>query len=260
MSEDRLPPKIPGLEPDRRWLAENARVTAFAMPGLALTPLRWKDVFGADPDQVVRQPGMPSMEGGPIDGKRWLIGQQPGRVDVIVVPESPPVPSSDVLNVGEFGDVIDPLLEAAERAFDQSASILRLAVGAILFEPVDTIRDGLRKLQTSVPQLQRLPEGATDLFFQLNVPVSIDDVMPGLGMNRLLKWQVAAMQILGFAPGLGMSFQIAPTGMRQLLRLELDINTSFERTAPLPSDKIGQLIARLGSEAKDLAKAGGFAS
>ncbi len=235
-------------------------MTAFAAPGAMLSAVHWVDVFGAEPDQVMKQPGMPSVEGGVKNGKRWLIAQQPSRVDIIVAPENPSHPPSDLLSVGDFQAVIDPLLDASKRAFGHSTSVQRLAVGATLFDPVETIRDGFRIFQSIVPQMQRLPDGVTDLLVQMNVPITIDDVVPGMILNRLLKWQIAAMQLFGIAPGLNMPFQVAVTGTRIVVKLDLDINTSPDRAVPIPNDKLGLLVSRLGSAAKELAKVGGFPS
>jgi hypothetical protein len=128
MNENPTSPTIPGLEPNHPWLAETLRVTAFAMPGVALAPKRWRDIFGAEPDQIVRQPSMPSIEGGPQNGARWLVTHQPDRVDIVVAPDTPISPPTDLLNIGELETVLDPLLSAAARAFDSTAAIQRVAV------------------------------------------------------------------------------------------------------------------------------------
>jgi hypothetical protein len=258
MSGETEPPKLPGLESDRTWLAETARVTAFAMPGTALVPKTWKDVFGTEPDQVMRHPSMPSVESGPRNGARWLITRQPDRIDVVVASEQPRTPPTDLLNVGMFEAIIDPLLQAAARAFDPNASIQRLAVGAILFRKAETARDAIREIQTMVPQLQRIPEGTTDFFLQINVPEMLNDPLPELLVNRLVKWQVAAMQLLTMQTGPAMSFQLTPAGVRQVVRMELDVSTSPERAVPFPNDKLGALVTRLGNVAKSLARRGGF--
>jgi hypothetical protein len=51
MSGDTTPPAtLPGLQQDHVWLAEVLRVSVFGMPGTALTPKNWEEVFGARPD------------------------------------------------------------------------------------------------------------------------------------------------------------------------------------------------------------------
>jgi hypothetical protein len=239
-------------------MAETLRVTAFAMPGTTLTPRRWSDVFGAEPDQVLRQPAMPSVEGGLREEARWSIHHQPDRIDIVVSPEMPAAVPSDLLNIGDFEARTGPLLDAAENTFDPKATVQRLAFGAILFMPVETIREGFRAIQTIVPQLQRVPENATDLLFQLNVPIVIDEPVAQLLVNRLVKWQVAGIQLLGMVTGPGTSFQLTRTGVRPVVRLELDINTSPERAVAFPGDKLGALVRQLGDIAKKLAKSGGF--
>jgi hypothetical protein len=228
------------------------------MPGAALVPKRWKDVFGAEPDEVIRQPSMPSVEGGSKSGARWQITHQPGRVDLVIAPENPTSPPTDPLNIGEFEAMLDPLLSAAEKIFDPTAAIQRLAIGTILFMPVDTIRDGLRTIQMVVPQIQRIPENSTDLLFQINVPIVMNDPLPELLVNRLAKWQVVGIQLFNVLAGPAMSFQLTTTAVRPVVRLELDINTSPERAVAFPPDKIAVLLRQLGGITRRLAKSGGF--
>jgi hypothetical protein len=228
------------------------------MPGASLTPKLWKDVFGAEPDQVARQPSMPSIEGGPKDGLRWLISHYLGRVDVVVSPENPSTMPTDLLSIGKLDPIIEPLLEAAQKAFDLTVAIHRLALGAVLFIPVETIRDGIKMVQTIVPQIQRLPENSTDLLFQLNVPIVVNDPIQELLVNRLAKWQVAGVQLLGMASGPAMPIQVTTTGLRPVVRLELDINTSPERGMPFPTDKLELLLKQLSELLKQIAKSGGF--
>src|ERR1700730_1189950 len=99
MSGDTTPATIPGLEQDHVWLAEMLRVSVFGMPGAPLIPKDWKDVFGAEPDQVMRQPAMPSIQAGPRDGARWQIMHQFNRVDILVSAEAPQNLPTDILNV-----------------------------------------------------------------------------------------------------------------------------------------------------------------
>ena len=260
MSDGAASPKLPGIEPEHTWLAELVRVTAFSVPGTPLASKGWKEVFGAEPDQVIRQPLLPHHESGPVDGARWIISRQPDRIDVAVVPESPTSLPTDLPNVGDFQVLIDPLLARFEQVFEPNAAIQRLAVGVISFTSVETMRDGIRVLQSVVPQLHRIPENATDILFQINVPVAAKDMDQDLSINRLLKWQIANIQVLGFgfAPAAGVAVQVPSTVKRTVVRMELDINTVAERQTPLPKDKLGVLIRQLAMIAKDLSKNGGF--
>ena len=120
--------------PQPPWLAENARLTAFTL-GAAGSPKQWKSVFGAEPDQIAMHPGAPKIEGGLIDGARWMLSQQPGRVDIIVGPDIPPIPPGDLITVGGFIEVVDALLSTAE-AFLPEPPITRVAFGIVLIRPV----------------------------------------------------------------------------------------------------------------------------
>lgn len=258
MSENTTPATIPGLEQDHVWLAETLRVSVFAMPGTPLTPKSWEDVFGTQPDQVMRQPGMPSIQAGAKDAARWQIMHQLNRVDIIVSPESPTSPPTDIMTVGEFEARLSPLLNLAAKVIDPTAVVQRIAVGAILLNTVDSIRDGLRRFQTIVPQVRRLPENSTDIFFQINVPIVTSDPIPEFLVNRLVKWQITNIYLLGVQQAPSVFPQLTTTAVRPVLRLELDINTPMERTTPIPTDKLEALLGRLGEIAKGLAKTGEF--
>jgi hypothetical protein len=258
MSGDTTPATLPGLEQAHVWLAEVLRVSVFAMPGTPLTPKSWEEVFGARPDQQMRQPGMPSVEGGAKDGARWQITHHLNRVDIIVSPEAPTNPPSNIVNVGEFEARLSPLLSMAAKVFDPTVAIQRIAVGATLLNQFDSIRDGLRRFQTIVPQVHRLPENSTDILYQINVPVVINDPIAELLVNRLVKWQVTNIHVLGIQPGPAMFSQLTTTAVRPVLRLELDINTPAERPIALPTDKLEALLGKLGEIAKKLAKTGEF--
>lgn len=258
MNEGATSPTLPGIEPEHAWLAETVRLTVFPSAGTTLRSRSWEEVFGVAPDQIIRQPMGPHLEGGPIDGARWVINRQPDRFDVAVVPENPTSAPSDLLNVGDFQSSIDRLLERYEMLFEAGASIQRLAVGGILFMSVDSMRDGIRTLQTVVPQLRGIPENATDIAFQLNLPYAAGELVQDLSINRLLKWQVTSVHLLGVGVGPGGPFQIASTVKRTVIRMEIDINTPVDRITPLPSDKIFEIIKKLGAIAKKSYKPGGL--
>jgi hypothetical protein len=200
---------------------------------------------------------MPSVEAGAKDGARWQITHQLNRVDIIVSPDTPQNPPSDIMNVGEFEARLSPLLSVASRVFDPTAAIHRVAVGATLLIQFDSIREGLRRFQTIVSHVQRLPENSTDIIFQINVPVVINDPITELLINRLVNWQVTTIHVINVQQGPAIS-QLTTTVVRPVLRLGLDINTPAERPIALPAGKFEALLGKLGEIAKKLAKTGDF--
>jgi hypothetical protein len=187
MNEEATSPILPGIEPEYAWVAETVRLTVFPSAGTTLRSRSWQEVFGAEPDQVIRQPMGPHLEGGPINGARWVINRQPDRFDMAVVPDNPTSVPSDLLNVGNFQIAIDRLLERCETLFEEGTSIQRLAVGGILFMSVDSTRDGVRTLQMVVPQLRSIPENATDIAFQLNLPYAASELVQDLFYQQIIE-------------------------------------------------------------------------
>jgi hypothetical protein len=237
------------------WLAETVRVTAF---GPGLVPKSWKDAFGGEPDQIMRQPSTPTVEGGRKNGVRWLITHQGGRVDVVVTPENPVTPLPDLLHLGEFEAALDSLLVEAEKVFEPTANVYRLAVGAVLLRSVASISDGIEKLRQHLPYLRDIPNRSTEVFFQINVPDVIENPVPELVINRIAKWQVAGVQLVHILSGPVPQMTTATTAMRPVLRLEFDINSTADRTTALPTDQLGALMTKFGAIGKEIAASGEF--
>jgi hypothetical protein len=77
-------------------------------------------------------------------------------------------------------------------------------------------------------------------------------------VNRIAKWQVALVQLIGLQAGGLLPFQFATGAQRPYVRLEMDINTIAERQDPLPQEHILGLIQRLAVLTTDIARTGEF--
>lgn len=105
----------------------------------------------------------------------------------------------------------------------------RIAIGAVLLQPVSDRPEGYRRLQEYLqPVLQIDPEHSEDLLYQINRPRNIVVGDRNIYMNRLSKWSVAANMVrtISFSPeGTLLQTKAIP----QIgVRLELDISTDVE--------------------------------
>jgi hypothetical protein len=251
MTPDQITNGAAAKAPEYPWLTEMVRITAFPMPGMTLVPKRWNEIFaGEEPDQILRQPTMPHLEGGPFNGDRLSISHSPARFDMVVSPTAPSTPSTELLHIEDLDVVFDRLLIPAKHALKPDAPIQRIALGAVRMLPISAVRDSHEVFKRFVPQITNIPDNATDLAFQINIPVLLNDPIPTLVVNRLLKLQDAAIQLLGVTPAPTSVVPVMPT--RFAVRLELDINTAAERPNPLPNDLVPELLTKLVGIVKTL--------
>jgi hypothetical protein len=236
-------------------------VTAFPISAATILPNSWKDITGNDPDEVVKQaPPLQSLEAGPFYLGRLSVAHQPGRIDLILMPDTTKL-SDGLAHVGVLDLAIENILPAAQKMFRPDMVMQRLAVGAILILPVDSAEDGYELVRSTLPVARDIPENARDLFLQLNIPigVSVTD-HPEISINRLVKWQVVRLRIItGITSGAGPTPTQMVTGPDiNAVRVELDISTPPDLPFALSHQNILDLIDHLAAQARAIAANAGW--
>ena len=235
------------------WQTEFLRVTAFPISGATdLLPNSWKQITGNDPDEISKHPPpMQSFEAGPFFGGRLSVGHQPGRIDLVLMPDQTTQSEGTQLrHVGDFGSAMENMLPASQKMFRPDMVMQRLAVGAVLLHPVKSAADGYKVLRSILAVAREIPETASDFSLQLNVPVSLS--VGGIGdirINRLLRWTVARFQIMNMVGGSGVPTQIVSGTETHVARVEMDINTPADLAAPLSYQNILDVINHLAAMA-----------
>lgn len=239
------------------WQTEFVRISAFPISGATVVlPNSWKEITGDDPDEISKHPPpMQSLEAGPFFVGRLSVGYQPGRIDLVLMPgESSPSEGLQLRHVGDFGLAMDSLLPAARKMFRPDSVMQRLAVGAVLFHPVNSVEDGYKVLRTILPIAREIPETASDFSLQLNVPITLKVTgISDISINRLLRWNVARLQIMNIVGGSGVPTQIVSGTEITVIRVELDINTPVDLAAPLSYQNILDVIDHLATQARAIA-------
>lgn len=229
------------------------RVTAFPGDVVPVEGLSWwDDAVGFPPETVVSRPRTGQYEAhGDFEGRRLTLRIKPGRIEwtlgpVVKEDEEPSLPM-----LGAFPENVTSLLKVVDAWRPLAPALKRIAVGATLRQPVDNVRGGYVLLQQYLHSNVRLdPDTSSDFFYQINRPRPATSGLPGLKMNRLMRWSVQVAQRMTLTLGAGGAVA-RNLGEEAALRLEIDINTPPDLAEALPADKLGPILqemANLGGE------------
>jgi hypothetical protein len=209
---------------------------------------------------VVKQPAsMQFIEAGPFFGSRLSVGHQPGRIDLVLIPDQTSRSEGlQLSHVGDFNLAMDNVLPAARKMFRPDMVMQRLAIGAYLSHPVDSVADGYKVLRSILPVAREIPETASDFFFQLNVPITLSVAgISDIRVNRLLKWNVARMQMMNIG-GSGVPTQIVAGAAIHVVRVEMDINSPADLAVPLSYQNILDVIDHLATQTRAIVANSGW--
>jgi len=239
------------------WQTEFVRVSAFPISGATVVlPNSWKEITGDDPDEISKHPPpMQSLEAGPFFVGRLSVGHQPGRIDLVLMPDqTSPSEGLQLRHVGDFGSAMDSFLPAVRKMFRPQMVMQRLAIGAVLLHPVHSVEDGYKVLRSILPVAREIPAIASDFLLQLNVPITLNVVsISDIQINRLLRWNVARFQIMNMVGGSGVPTQIVGGTEIPVVRVEMDINTPVDLAVPLSYQNILDVIDHLAAQARAIA-------
>jgi hypothetical protein len=215
------------------WTVAQLRLTAF--PVVPLQPkgdASWAKVPGFEPDELNVKKGEVTATTASPDGKLSLQIQS-SRIDWLVQPADIEIP--DLLADPRFPEIgpVDPSLARfghLVRAWLQHPDLPelnRLAFGLLVHAPVKDRRTGYSILPEYIPV--RLDPDSSDFLYQVNKPVQSRTSVPGLAVNRLARWSVAAMHlgaiVSALPPGTNLQLGHASHASITAIRLELDVNT-----------------------------------
>ncbi len=234
------------------WQAEALRFTGF-IPGVSPEFAKgvWKNLIGEDPESQTQKPRQSLIsETGPWGPGTLTIEIHPIRIDCVLRPRSlkgdepPPEilgPFDDVITA--YDKIIHKLLE-----LDQFPPLTRLAYGAVLRIPVETLIDAMKLLNDFLPAVKIDPESSSDLTYRINRKRKMRVGEKEILFNRLNTWQTIRSSFI--------SIDLAEKGtahrqdVNLAARLDLDINTApseepFGREELIP---IYSTLRELGTE------------
>jgi hypothetical protein len=243
--------------PHTEWELEQIRTTVFPVPGASSRrPEWWQGFTGEEPDQTSANPkkGSSQVVGSFLAGKLHL-KLEPERIDWVygTANEGAELPPSTFPALGRIGDVVPSFAEKV-RSWLGDASVPelgRLAVGAVLLHPEPNQRAGYSRLPDYVP-VEVSPD-SSDFIYQINLPAPSALAIPGLRVNRLSKWSMAAWRVLALTNG---GTAVGFRDPSYALRLELDINTVPDASVTLPRSEWPAIFDELVAVAIDIATNG----
>jgi len=250
----------PSRLPLSAWHVESLRLTAFPVLGTPLTDISWwTELVGEPAETKTIQPrvGVETEQGEFLGAK--LVNQiQPHRVDWhLQFPDQEP--QADAFpTIGPFLEIVEPFVRLMLRWLDLETcpELQRLAFGVVLAYPVESRTAGYRQLAAFLPSVKLHPEGSSDFLYQINRVRTSTSKIEGLGINRLSKWSVAALQRVSLSFRKELDMSVAMDKALYACRLDLDINTVAKFSAPLPEKQRGPLLQELVDLAKEIASEG----
>lgn len=234
------------------WRALSIRVTIFPTPRSPDWYLQWADVVGAGEPEGRTTP-VQRVETAPFGVGRIQLRQQlPPKVDLVYLPSTSPDAAAPTPDVGPFEDAFVAFLEPATRLLNAPLPVTRLAIGTQLSRTVANVQEANEILAGHIRNTRFDLGGASDFLYQINRPRE-SRILPGLVLNRLVKWQTVQWRVLTLEPGSGRQYE-EPRDFAAVL--ELDLNTQGERETPLPAALLPSLLDELKTFAREIAEQG----
>ncbi len=140
MSEQQFPER-----PLDIWQVATLRLTAFPSPGFQLAhPTWWTDLLADQPETTVAQPKRGRhQEEGPLANGKLILRLEPLRIDwMFTLSDDQKGEVEGISTLGPFSEALDTFLPLMDSWFklETRPPIHRLAFGAILQQPIQTVR------------------------------------------------------------------------------------------------------------------------
>jgi hypothetical protein len=228
------------------WQVETLRITVFPSDISAVSMSKlWDSVVGQDPDAIHFQRDVIDAREIRYGNGRLVLAKHTDRFDWHYLSIQDNNDSGQLPIIGKLEEELNAFSNVANACLDSPhlLPISRLAFGAVLLHPVNTVEDGNLFLEGKLSNMNL--EGVREFNYQVNRR-RMSKIDPGIEVNRLSKWNVYSGQLVTVAIDPLRGQQVSTTsGLRIASRLELDINTFPERTGPLPKHEISAIFREL---------------
>jgi hypothetical protein len=239
------------------WQVESMRVTVFPSNVVPIEQSWWDQIVGVPAETVTSRAKAGQYQAeGDFEARRLTLQIQPGRIDWSVTP---------IINAGEeftsvpvlgpFPDVITSLSKVVSPWLPLAPDVKRLAFGATLLQPVENVRSGYGLIQNYLQRFHPDLEGASDFLYQINRPRPSGTHLPGLSINRLMRWSVQVAKRVMLTLG-GEGAATRTLGDEAACRLELDINTAPDFPGLLPGYQLALLLQETTDLGREIAEKG----
>jgi hypothetical protein len=236
------------------WEVENARVTAFYKGSVTIQDW-WNELLDQQPEVERKNNKTGETEYvGTIDDNQLVMRIRPERIDWFVKPDNIFEEINRPHSIGVFPEPLSSFIDITSRwlKLETLPLINRLAFALTLSFSVDDLQQGQKEIQKYLHNI-RLEADIEELLFQVNRPrVSKIQELRDLKINRLSKWSLAKW-IMSYLTADGQTIKMQSGN---LIRLELDINSSSEYTGDFDSKILAVLLDELKNFSFEIVKKG----
>ena len=236
------------------WCTESLRLTVFPTPGdRSSIQDWWQELLDEPPEKLVSTPktGETQLQG-TFNGQLLLLSAHAMRIDLRHSTKPTSAPTQEFSTLGPYEGARQVFCDLVLRglSLETFPRIQRLAFGAILTKPVESLKSGYEALRVYLPAVE-ISTNSSDLLYQINRRRP-SGVIDSLALNRLSKWSVQTVQgVLMRGDG-----KVVQTTTEYSCRTELDVNSVPEQTDELPRDVLRALFGECVGLADELATKG----
>jgi hypothetical protein len=221
------------------WQCESVRLSLFSPGGLRLTSQDWTNLSGQEEAENEQKGSGRHVFASNMLGGQLSLSVIGNRCDCILaaVVMADTVSDAGVPAIGRWPDCFEAFQNVTEAYLQRfGVPVNRLAFGATLVSPQESLLDAYRVLTEQATSLNQDPSRLHDVLFRINWPRN-SQVDNTLTLNRLTTWQVQQIQELQLIVG-----SDAPTSVinpvAYVTRLELDHNTAPAHVAPFDEARL----------------------
>lgn len=244
----------------QEWRVETLRMTGFPKEVIKEPEHYqwWFALTGESPENRTQNPRKATLhEEGPFKNGKLILEVQPIRLDLLRTAHiSELVESTGIPTLDLFSNIIGDFEQLTTKLFNLEPfpPLQRIALGAILVNPVKDRKEGYKKLADFL----RFPidaDNSSDLFYQINRPRLFDLPSEKIAINRLSKWSVAGYEMLALQvmPELRSFSSSSPL---HAIRLEVDISTTQHFAGSFNKEALPVLFKELIDYAIEISEKG----
>lgn len=234
------------------WQARLVRVTAFVGPAAQADDIpKWATLIGSPAEAKTIRLGLTHEEGSFRRGRLAVVAQAGVRADIVYAAAiDPQIGALQML--GGLSEAFSDVVPIANRFLEECPETSRVALGAILLEPTNSLQSAHEFLNTRVKSTRFNFDGASDFLYQINRPRP-SKTLGNLSINRLSKWAAVRMTLVQQDPSAGTTVPLTETNAASL---ELDLSTDSSWHGALSVSQRFSLFTELLALGAELSESG----
>lgn len=203
----------------------------------------WQMAIGSPPSAISTRPAqMEHQEVGNFEDAELAMANRFNHVEWMLRSQPSPPVSGKLPSLGSGDGALHRIDEPMLRWVQESGlTFQRLAFCPIFFRPADNLVEATQVAARYFPGFNGAE--VEDLGGQFNIPKQ-SEALPDVRINRILKIATGQVQTFTIGPS-----PIPVVESKFVTRVELDFNTAFQRSEPIPIDVFPALLAELQREA-----------